>query len=99
MLHSWIALCSSRVSEKIAWLGRIAFLKRRDLLAFSGPSAGRSLRTVLRKLDLPKDGAFIDFGAGKGHVLLIAAQSGFQRIVGVEFSRFASSTTTQRKNT
>ena len=45
------------------------------------------MRTVLRKLDLPKDGVFVDLGSGKGRVLLIAAQSGFQRIIGVEFSR------------
>jgi cyclopropane fatty-acyl-phospholipid synthase-like methyltransferase len=44
------------------------------------------LRTLLRKLDLPKDGVFIDLGSGKGRVLLIAAQYGFQRIIGVEFS-------------
>jgi SAM-dependent methyltransferase len=50
------------------------------------PSPVRPLRTLLRKLDLPKDGVFVDFGSGKGRVLLIAAQSGFQRIIGVEFS-------------
>jgi SAM-dependent methyltransferase len=51
-----------------------------------GPTQIVPLRTVLRKLNLPKDGVFIDLGAGKGRVLLIAAQTGFQRIIGVEFS-------------
>jgi SAM-dependent methyltransferase len=50
------------------------------------PSPVIPLRTLLRELDLPKDGVFVDFGSGKGRVLLIAAQSGFQRIIGVEFS-------------
>src|SRR6266478_3779231 len=45
------------------------------------------LRRLLRKLNLPKGGVFVDLGSGKGRVLLIAAQSGFEKIVGVEFSR------------
>jgi SAM-dependent methyltransferase len=44
------------------------------------------LRKIIRKLDLPKDGVFVDLGSGKGRVLLIAAQCGFEKIVGVEFS-------------
>lgn len=59
---------------------------KKDALPYI-PTQISPLRTVLRKLDLPKDGAFVDLGSGKGRVLLIAAQSGFQRIVGVEFSR------------
>lgn len=47
----------------------------------------RVLRRLIRKLDLPKEGAFVDLGSGKGRALLIAAQLGFARIVGVEFSR------------
>ena len=45
------------------------------------------MRSLLRKLDLPKNGAFVDLGSGKGRVLLIATQFGFTRIIGVEFSR------------
>ncbi len=48
------------------------------------PSSISPLRFLLR--NLPKDGVFIDLGSGKGRVLLVAAQSGFQRITGVEFS-------------
>jgi 16S rRNA G966 N2-methylase RsmD len=50
------------------------------------PSPVGPLRSLLVKLNLPKDGVFIDLGSGKGRVLLIAAQSGFQRINGVEYS-------------
>jgi SAM-dependent methyltransferase len=51
------------------------------------PTQAGPLRDILRKLDLPKDGVFVDLGSGKGRVLLIAAQFGFKKVVGVEFSR------------
>src|SRR5437870_12063396 len=41
---------------------------------------------LLRSLDLPRSRGFLDLGAGKGRVLLIAAEYGFRKIVGVEFS-------------
>jgi hypothetical protein len=34
-----------------------------------------------------KSFTFIDFGSGKGRALLVASEFGFQRILGVEFSR------------
>lgn len=46
----------------------------------------RPLRKLMRKLDLPRDRAFVDLGSGKGRVLLLAAQFGFEKVVGVEFS-------------
>jgi len=46
----------------------------------------RPLWTLLGSLDLPRNGCFVDFGAGKGRVLLLAALYGFRKIVGVEFS-------------
>jgi SAM-dependent methyltransferase len=49
-------------------------------------SKARPLVKLLRLLNLPKDGAFVDFGSGKGRVLLIAAALGFSCVVGVEFS-------------
>jgi SAM-dependent methyltransferase len=45
-----------------------------------------TLRKLMRKIDFPKNGVFVDLGSGKGRVLLLAAQCGFLRIVGVEFS-------------
>jgi len=35
---------------------------------------------------LPADGLFVDFGCGKGRVLLIASQFGFKEVRGVEFA-------------
>jgi SAM-dependent methyltransferase len=46
----------------------------------------RPLWTLLGSLELPRNGGFVDLGAGKGRVLLIAALYGFRKIVGVEFS-------------
>ena len=46
----------------------------------------RPFLKLLRSLGLPKDSVFVDFGSGKGRVLLLAAHHGFKRVVGVEFS-------------
>lgn len=34
-----------------------------------------------------KDGAFVDFGCGKGRVLIMAAHFGFKKIIGIELSQ------------
>jgi len=44
------------------------------------------LRKLLKRLELPRDVTFVDLGSGKGRVLLLAAQLGFMKVVGVEFS-------------
>ena len=52
------------------------------------PSSVQLVRDQLDKLDI--DAAqftFIDFGSGKGRVLLIAAEHPFREIIGIEFSR------------
>lgn len=44
-------------------------------------------RKMLRELDLdPAEYAFVDFGSGKGRALMMAAEHGFTRAYGVEFS-------------
>jgi precorrin-6B methylase 2 len=51
------------------------------------PTRVRYFRAVLRTLQIPHDSVFVDLGAGKGRLLLLAAQSGrFRKVVGVEFS-------------
>jgi precorrin-6B methylase 2 len=51
------------------------------------PTRVRYFRAVLRTLPIPQDSVFVDLGAGKGRLLLLAAQSGrFRKVVGVEFS-------------
>ncbi|MFQ5511346.1 MAG: class I SAM-dependent methyltransferase [Candidatus Krumholzibacteriia bacterium] len=50
------------------------------------PTRARPLRRLLQAMAFPKAGGFIDFGCGKGRVLLVASAYGFERVVGVEFS-------------
>jgi SAM-dependent methyltransferase len=59
----------------------------------------RSLQKLISKLDLPRDRAFVDLGSGKGRVLLLAAQLGFQKVVGVEFSPKLCAIARQNVNT
>lgn len=65
---------------------------RRDVLGYQhpdyhgyGPSRYGSLRKILRALTV-EDGrdVFIDFGSGKGRVLVLAAMYPFRRVVGVD---------------
>jgi SAM-dependent methyltransferase len=46
----------------------------------------RPLERLLRLLNLPTGGRFVDVGCGKGRVLMVAARCGFSRITGVEYS-------------
>jgi len=47
----------------------------------TGPFMG-----LIRQLAVPRESVFVDIGSGKGKVLLVAAQCGFRKIVGIEFS-------------
>lgn len=50
------------------------------------PTIARSFKKLLRMMNLPHDGVFVDLGSGKGRLLLLASLYGFKRVVGVEFS-------------
>lgn len=50
------------------------------------PTRLRLVRRILSALKPPPDTAFVDFGCGKGRVLLLAAEYGFKRVTGVEFA-------------
>ena len=50
------------------------------------PSGTLSFRKLMRHLKLPPGEVLIDFGSGKGRVLLMAIEYGFSKAVGVEFS-------------
>jgi SAM-dependent methyltransferase len=50
------------------------------------PTPVRTMRALLRQLDAHVGSStFVDFGSGKGRVLLIASEFRFTRIIGVEF--------------
>ena len=46
-----------------------------------------AFRTVLRAMSFPVDVGFVDIGSGKGKLLMLAAEYGFSRVVGLEISR------------
>jgi SAM-dependent methyltransferase len=50
------------------------------------PTPVRTMRALLRQLDpAMRSSTFVDFGSGKGRVLLLAAEFSFARVIGVEF--------------
>ena len=52
------------------------------------PSSEQTVRTLIQQLEIePARCSFIDFGSGKGRVLLVAAELPFKEILGIEFSR------------
>ncbi len=51
------------------------------------PTRLRLVRQLMSALSPPPGSALVDFGCGKGRVLLLAAEYGFQRITGVEFAK------------
>jgi precorrin-6B methylase 2 len=50
------------------------------------PTRLRLLRRVFAAINVPPQSALVDFGCGKGRVLLVAAECGFRRVTGVEFA-------------
>lgn len=50
------------------------------------PTRVLALRSLFRRLDLPEGGVLVDFGCGKGRVLLVASRFGFREVRGIEFS-------------
>ena len=51
----------------------------------------RHMRKVLDEIRPSASDVLVDFGCGKGRVLLIAAKYGFKRVVGIEFSKYLCS--------
>ncbi|MEU7904567.1 class I SAM-dependent methyltransferase [Actinoplanes sp. NPDC049118] len=63
-----------------------ASAQHQDGVAYS-PTPARQLRKILRSLPIrtPSAFTFVDLGCGKGRTLLVAAEHGFGRALGVEF--------------
>lgn len=51
------------------------------------PTRARPFFKVLDGIKLPASATFVDFGCGKGRVLMMAAAYGFERVTGVDFSK------------
>lgn len=50
------------------------------------PTGGGEFSRLMRDAPIPRSGAFLDLGAGKGRVLLMASRLGFDRVVGVDLA-------------
>ncbi|QDT13410.1 class I SAM-dependent methyltransferase [Planctomycetes bacterium K23_9] len=50
------------------------------------PTRARYFRKIMEKVELPGGGVFVDVGCGKGRVLLLAAEHGFDQVLGLEIS-------------
>jgi SAM-dependent methyltransferase len=51
------------------------------------PTHALPLRNLFRKLQIPTDKTIVDLGSGKCKVLLVAAEYGFKKARGIEFSK------------
>jgi SAM-dependent methyltransferase len=60
--------------------------KDKKTASFYSPTRPGPFHIVMRALKIPTGGGFVDFGSGKGRVLLLAARYPFERITGVELS-------------
>ena len=55
---------------------------------FYRATAYRTFRQIMSHVRLrPGEDVFVDFGSGKGRVLLLAAEYPFRRVIGIEYSR------------
>jgi SAM-dependent methyltransferase len=98
-LRATLAICGSRVvdvgfdlrygTDTYGWVSPGHFGLDAERVANSEyykPSHGGPLRQVLASLDLPGRRVLFDIGCGKGRVLMIAAELGFDIARGIEFS-------------
>lgn len=53
------------------------------------PTRVRPLRELFQAIMplVPAEGALVDFGCGKGRVLIVASEFGFKEVIGVDFSK------------
>ncbi|MBI1178647.1 methyltransferase domain-containing protein [bacterium] len=51
-----------------------------------GASKAMPFRKLMAELKLPTDGVFVDLGSGKGRAVMLAAEYGFRKVIGLEFS-------------
>lgn len=50
------------------------------------PTGVLPFREVMRRVNFPSPGVFVDYGCGKGRTLLLASMESFRRVIGIEFS-------------
>ncbi len=50
------------------------------------PTRAISFRRVMRVARIPASGVFVDLGCGKGRVCMLAAEHGFAKVIGIDYS-------------
>ncbi len=53
---------------------------------YYAPTSITPFYKLIKGLSLPESPVFVDYGAGKGRAMILAAECGFQKIKGLEFS-------------
>jgi hypothetical protein len=96
-----LAYCAAEFAAEAAfdWRHRVRTLTPRELSGTSAPAEAaadgvqyqgaspRLVRALLSRLPASTAGAaFVDYGCGKGRGLLLGAEHGFRRLIGVEFA-------------
>jgi SAM-dependent methyltransferase len=69
------------------WRYDVPWASRKTAVSYQPVDPDIFARAVRHLPPETRDGLFLDLGCGKGRALLLARESGFKRIVGVEFSR------------
>ena len=78
------------------WVAHEDLIAENDLAKYSGhyqPNCALLVKKVLKKLQPPKHQTFVDLGSGKGRIMILAAEYGFQKVKGVELSTNLSAIT------
>lgn len=78
--HTWVQVDDLDVEE----------CKKEHAVLYQ-PTRVLPLRKLFRELNLPSHFTFVDIGSGKGRVLLLASEFGFEKVIGIEFSKFLCS--------
>jgi SAM-dependent methyltransferase len=78
----------TETSEIILSLNRFPTVGENVMLANEyRPTSPKVFKQIMQRLTINHgDFEFVDFGSGKGRVLLLASEYGFKRVVGVEFA-------------
>lgn len=63
-----------------------ANLNNAEHVTIYGPTRSKPFMSLLKKLNLNKSSVFIDFGSGKGRVLMLVQKYGIKKAIGVELS-------------
>ncbi len=75
--------------ESLAWHEKDALdLSSADIVHAHGykPARLTHFRHLIKRIPFPDNSTFVDFGSGKGRLLIAASQLGFQRAIGIELS-------------